>query len=63
MSKFLAWLLVAMFMTTATEAKNTKTVPQCSVTGATEDNLMSDNMAEYIVKYGKGKVFTEFDME
>ncbi|MGZ5053339.1 MAG: hypothetical protein ACXWAT_00190 [Methylobacter sp.] len=38
-------------------------VPQCSVTGATADNLMSPERAEFMVCCEHGEEFTEFDME
>jgi hypothetical protein len=44
--------------------QETKPAPApCSVTGATTDLLMSDDMADYVLHYGSGQVLGEEDME
>jgi hypothetical protein len=44
--------------------QETKTaLAPCSVTGATTDLLMSDDMADYVLRYGRGEVLGEEDME
>jgi len=45
-------------------AQETQTaLAPCSVTGATTDLLMSDDMADYMLHYGNGQVLGEEDME
>jgi hypothetical protein len=67
MSKLLtalsSFLLATIVMTTEAGQKDRIKYISCSVTGSVEDNLMSDDMAEYIVKYGKGSDFSESEME
>ncbi len=42
--------------------KAPETIP-CSVTGATTDLLMSDDMAAYLLHEGRGQTLGEEDME
>ena len=59
--KLAAGLFIAAAFTAAAQS-DSQTEAQ-SITGATTDNLMSDDMASYIVKYGHGKTFSELDMQ
>jgi hypothetical protein len=58
-----SFLLATVVMSTQAQPKEKVRYAGCSVTGAVEDNLMSDDMAEYIVKFGKGRDFAESDLE
>lgn len=67
-SGFGAWLILAVIMAIGVGAMlasqvKAEPVQTCSVTGATEDNLMSPERAEFMVLFEHGEQFDEGDLQ
>lgn len=67
-SGFGPWLIIAVILSIGAgamlaSAVKAEPVEQCSITGATYDNLMSEDRAAFMACCEKGEEFTDMDME
>lgn len=67
-SGFGPWLIIAVILAIGAasmiaQSVKAETVPECEITGAVTDNLMSPERAEFMVCCENGEEFTEFDMD
>lgn len=67
-SGFGPWLIIAVIMAIGigamlASAVKAETVPECEITGAVTDNLMSPERAEFMVCCEHGEEFEIYDME